>query len=548
MRKLLPIIFFLALFALLLNSCRKASYADNPVLALADSLMQTHPDSALQLLETLPEPEKMNKANQAWHALLLTQARYKNYVLLEGDSLIQVAVDYYKSSTDKEKLAKSYFYTGCAHHEQEDNSAAIDFYLKSLRAMPQGCDSMFLSMIYGHLGDCYSNQSLEETAREMYNSAYAISLSTNDTLRIFNNLKSIGSTFFLASQLDSAFHYFHQALEVALPYNQPELTGAIYQNLAGVYNEYGEYEKADEYISKALIYLSDEKGLSSAYSLKGDILHSLGKSDSALYYWSFENEDADIYTKASNRYSLYQANKELSRWKDAVFCVDSFLVLYDSIQTMSDKAEIDRLMDNHLLELHKYKLSAQHNRIVSLIVIASLSIVLLLVSLFVWRDINRKNKYIALQKQLMDNRAETMLLDEKSISEENRSKELHKLKEERTDICIALFKATEGYGKLDELIKSRPKERIHIIPNCRKQIIQDVRATFVYVMEDMKLNFPSLTADDLLYCILALLHCPKEVTLYVMNATSDALKTRKSRIKTKMPIELFETFFNDDDA
>ena len=60
------------------------------------------------------------------------------------------------------------FISGCVHREQEDISTAINLYLKSLRTMPQGGDSAFLSMVYNDLGDCYTDQNMEETARNMY--------------------------------------------------------------------------------------------------------------------------------------------------------------------------------------------------------------------------------------------------------------------------------------------------------------------------------------------------------------------------------------------
>ena len=49
---------------------------------------------------------------RALYALLLTQARYKSCVLLENDSLIQIAVDYYEGGGKQERLAQAYFYWG----------------------------------------------------------------------------------------------------------------------------------------------------------------------------------------------------------------------------------------------------------------------------------------------------------------------------------------------------------------------------------------------------------------------------------------------------
>ena len=62
---------------------------------------------------------------RALYALLLTQARYKSCVLLENDSLIQIAVDYYEGGGKQERLAQAYFYWGCVYMENKEFPKAI---------------------------------------------------------------------------------------------------------------------------------------------------------------------------------------------------------------------------------------------------------------------------------------------------------------------------------------------------------------------------------------------------------------------------------------
>ena len=111
MKKLL--FFFLLITISVFSSCKREVDAINPALLLIDSLMQSRPDSSLYLLEQFSDLQKIKNADKAFYNLLLTQAKYKNYVL-QNDSSIQIAIDYYKNNRDKEKLAKSYFYLGCA--------------------------------------------------------------------------------------------------------------------------------------------------------------------------------------------------------------------------------------------------------------------------------------------------------------------------------------------------------------------------------------------------------------------------------------------------
>ena len=48
--------------------------------------MEAYPDSALRILENVEPQQLKTPANQAYYALLLTQARDKNYIVQTDDS------------------------------------------------------------------------------------------------------------------------------------------------------------------------------------------------------------------------------------------------------------------------------------------------------------------------------------------------------------------------------------------------------------------------------------------------------------------------------
>lgn len=145
----------------------------------------------------------------------------------------------------------------------------------------------------------------------------------------------------------------------------------------------------------------------------------------------------------------------------------------------------------------------------------------------------------------MKNRAEMILLNELSeVTLSVKGIELYKLEEERFEICNALFKTTDGYKMLNELMKVTPKVRINKANVNRQIIVNDIIKTFADIMGDLKERCSVLTSDDLLYCILSLLRCPKDILLVLMDVSADAIKTRKNRIKHKIDIELFNRIFN----
>ena len=80
----------------------------------------------------------------------------------------------------------------------------------------------------------------------------------------------------------------------------------------------------------------------------------------------------------------------------------------------------------------------------------------------------------------------------------------------------------------------------------RKEMRSAISSSFVDVMMNLQERYPTLTGDDVFYCVLSLLCCSKSVMMELMGATSDALKTRKSRIKNKMDAQIFERVFGVD--
>ena len=70
-----------------LHSCGERKTTVSPLLLHADSIMESRPDSALELLQRFNTKRK-KKSDKAFHALLLSQALYKNLIEQKDDSLI----------------------------------------------------------------------------------------------------------------------------------------------------------------------------------------------------------------------------------------------------------------------------------------------------------------------------------------------------------------------------------------------------------------------------------------------------------------------------
>ena len=523
-----------------LSSCSSPS-VKNQLLLCADSLMETYPDSALSILESITYPQKMPRADRALYALLLTQARHKNYIALEDDSLIKTAVDYYGDKKKSLRAAKAHYYWGAIYSEKGYASFAVEEYLTAIRLMP--VRNEFLAMIYDNLADCYEEDRLYNVAIENYRAAYQILKGKDEQTY---PMRGIARVFLLQNEKDSALYYYQQALDCALADQDSSLIGALYHDLAMVYSEKKDYIQADKFVSKAIL-LQGQDAINTCLS-KAQIMLNLNKLDSASYFFSKNMDELDIYGKAVCYDGMYQIAKRKGEWKTATENMDAYKILYDSMQIMTDNEELNRLMDKHQLEEHKRLLSEHTRTLIFSLITAFSSLMIICVFCFMWNDRKRKKHYIALQHELTQKRVDTMLLKEEELSESNKEhidKKRSELTEQQIQLCISVLKTTDCYDQLEALERATPKQLL-VMRSLRKEIRSDISNAFVDVMMNLKERYPALTGDDVFFCVLSLLCCSKTVVMELMDATSDALKTRKNRIKNKMDAQIFERVFGVD--
>ena len=523
-----------------LSSCSSPS-VKNQLLLCADSLMETYPDSALSILESITYPQKMPRADRALYALLLTQARHKNYIALEDDSLIKTAVDYYGDKKKSLRAAKAHYYWGAIYSEKGYASFAVEEYLTAIRLMP--VRNEFLAMIYDNLAECYEEDRLYNVAIENYRAAYQILKGKDEQTY---PMRGIARVFLLQNEKDSALYYYQQALDCALADQDSSLIGALYHDLAMVYSEKKDYIHPDKFVSKAIL-LQGQDAINTCLS-KAQIMLNLNKLDSASYFFSKNMDELDIYGKAVCYDGMYQIAKRKGEWKTATENMDAYKILYDSMQIMTDNEELNRLMDKHQLEEHKRLLSEHTRTLIFSLITAFSSLMIICVFCFMWNDRKRKKHYIALQHELTQKRVDTMLLKEEELSESNKEhidKKRSELTEQQIQLCISVLKTTDCYDQLEALERATPKQLL-VMRSLRKEIRSDISNAFVDVMMNLKERYPALTGDDVFFCVLSLLCCSKTVVMELMDATSDALKTRKNRIKNKMDAQIFERVFGVD--
>ena len=121
----------------------------------AEVLMNEYPDSAWTLLNTISPDEMGQNRNRALYALLYTQAQDKTYRDETNDSLISVAVDYYRDTDDVRHKFLSYYYKGRVHFNGKDYLNATSCYMEAEQLASEVGDDYLAGLLYSELGRIY---------------------------------------------------------------------------------------------------------------------------------------------------------------------------------------------------------------------------------------------------------------------------------------------------------------------------------------------------------------------------------------------------------
>lgn len=276
----------IAILTVLLAACtEKTDY--NTLLVRADSLMNLHPDSALNILESISTESLKTKADRAYYALLLTQARDKNYVVQTDDSLIRVAVQYYDAHEDVLQQARAYYYWGSFYRDKNDYSQAIDKYTIALSHINDRSENTELkASLYSNLGYLYYTQGLNSEADSIYQRAELLAKSQKDTTSLCYTLSQRGMISLTQGKnyYPKAEQQMQQALSIGKAFSDSMVLVPIYHSLSMLYNLMPKPKQALQYAHLNYSGLKDTLHCYRTFLLLGNAYFINGQYDSASIF------------------------------------------------------------------------------------------------------------------------------------------------------------------------------------------------------------------------------------------------------------------------
>lgn len=362
MKRIVWNILWLCLLALPFTGCREGKGTATTLME-AEALIYTSPDSALQMLEAIPNPERLTGQTQADYALLLTQTRSRCRITATSDSLIRIATDYYQFSDDNARKSASLLYLADVYMDMKNHVEAMKA-LKQAEEVVEDADTRVQSLVYSKMGYLNRKSGNYNLALIYYKKAMDVDLINHSLEWIVSDLTNILNLPILEVQ-DSASVYIKR-LEKTLPNAHPDLQAKAFNNIGVYYYKQKDTEQATRYFRQAIH--SSVSAPFRAYLNLARIYDTQGHGTFADSLYQAALQSPVWATRARIYEALYNRSLHAQRYQEAAAYMKRYQQAADSFYTQRQAKDIQELQAKYDYEVLMREKTETENRLLRFII------------------------------------------------------------------------------------------------------------------------------------------------------------------------------------
>lgn len=543
--KRLPLLLTITLLLMAASSC---FHDANIVEALdrADLLMEDAPDSALTTLETIDSVTiARDHSLYPRYALLITQARYKNFIEETSDSLISIALDHYAGTTTPEEIKVNY-YTGTINLYTQNYEKALRHGLTAHDLAQQLVDTLWIARSSELIADIFH-------LNHLHDEAIAYSTIARDCYRAIGKTNNE-----LTACIDIAIYNYNLGLykksqlqldsiqAEALNKGQLNLIGSCYKSLLPAYlkqnKPYDALSAFDKYLS-----IEDDIIPAQAYIYASNAWLDLGFVDKCYEMLdSASNKglnlnDSILFLEIQAQAHFKDKKYELAylKMKECAYADDdnaTALLKQSALRTQNEY--------NNVVARRAHNTATFKNNVLLIIV---LFLLVLFVSIFVYTKHRRKKIISNLESQI----AEIKNLYEDGLSTYKRNAKqqeihktelnakMHKLLTNRfaiiNSLCTQYWEDSETPVDSMLLVKQFEKELNALKSNDNiSSISQIVNESLDNILEKLKIDVPTLKDDEITLVSLIYAGLSSRLICILLKLKIATFYTKRNRIKKKI--------------
>ena len=561
---------FFFILSFLAVSCHRDTDALNMTFSKVEKCMDLCPDSALNLLKGIPEPEKLWGESQATYALLMTQAMDKNYMKFSSDSLIALALNYYTiTQTSPVMYAKALFYHGRVMLELDKEEEALKSFLAAKDVYERTKDHKMLALIAEEVGMINRKQDLYDDALTNFREALTTYKQLKDSLSVISASLNIARVYLFKSEWDSCSLYYNNALEIAVQKNYlSEIT--ILHELGILYRSMQNLSEAERYFLAAYEKETDEEKKYMECLSLGYLYMQMGQTENARKYLMMSANSSKAYTQISAYDCLYFLEKDIDNFEEAIVyheLADSITNAMEELNSRELIASLQKKYENEKLRNDNLQMKVRYTNFILWGTIAFLFVVACM-CYYYYKNRNNKKKIAEIELQIQENEEEIeryqQEIEDIQISKDQVLKENLVLEENRTkvgELNGKIVLLTMQNKTLSEHLKELGGELnvgissgsfIHAFRlllaikegTLRGKLSNEERQKLFSLFDLIYWNYvsrlleraPTLTKHDLEICCFLKFGLSHEELSCIFHTTSDSVTRAKGRLKGRLGI------------
>ena len=480
-------------------------------------------DSAGILLDEISISNLLTAKDSAFYYLLQTEIQYRKWIPVQSDSAINYSVSYYQGNSDKEKLARTYYYKSVAILENKDFTKAVHM-VKQAEELADKTDNLLLQhKIYETLSHYNSSAYEYELALHYAKKAYQIAKELDDKNREAIALIYMASNYSRFNKKDSLAICIQECLPL-LDYITDKDKAYLYTRMGELYAD-SEPEMAKKYLLKAEAIrpqLWTYVALSNIFLKENDI-------EEAQMVWKKAQQMAGSLTAMIKVLSaMRQQNIEQKDYLQANALADSIIEQKELFYNQREQAKIAEIQA-------KYDKEAAERDIKEQVMGWGLVLLVIVLILITWLG-NKSLKGMKAKKELAETKVQleayTRKAEELEKSDKTNTKEIGELHKKINELhhrhagILAkgkeLFDAIEAGGTTvrwgkDDFINYLEYYKLKDLP----------------FVNEMETNYNRLSPKYIFFAVLEHEEHDEEDIQHIMGISENTLRSTRSRINSK---------------
>ena len=545
--------FFLIFVTAIFLSCSKNSKLE--IIATAESLIEMHPDSALNLLNTINDAS-LSDIEKARVSLLSVIAKNKMDMEIANDTAIFDAIEILERKGSDIEKAKILLYAGRVLRDRNEYEKSLSFVLEAKNYFSKIDDNNLKGMIMSDLGKLNYQEDHFVTAINSYKEAFYFFSKADRYHNQIISLQMIGNSFLLSEEVnkkDSATFYYDKAINISEKFNENSAHISLLNNLGVLFIYYGEYQKANQLLEDALFYSKSKIDSFHIFLNLSEVYFSLDYLDSATYYI---NKSIYFLEEKDNKFSpetlltvfgLFSSIEEKKgNFETALRIKDRYVSLADSLYSELANLKLLEIQEKYQQKEIEQKFQLQKKNIL-LWLLLSLTFLLVFVILTLYFNFKKKEnqKKIYQAESKIENLEHTrnLLTDDKAKLDEQIhfmtqfSQQLLDEKEKISKKITQIEKQQQTELNILKLKSQKTDNTLLIVTHFNKTgkiTYINLKDLVPFIINSIENKFPMLLKSEISVCCLLFMGFDKHKTTNYLNIKQSVFHTKSTVIRNKL--------------